>query len=111
MRLKLVIIASVIAAVVGAGSAIAIILFLFSSLESVSNPGPWALATYLLPILATLFAAIFVYRHTARRRKLQAALTAMISLLLSLALFMLSSVLTSRFTPANPEPNLQQNIG
>ncbi len=75
MRLKLVLISSLIAAVVGAGSTIAIILLVFSSLKPINAPGWLVLLTYLLPLLATLLASIFVYRHTARRRKLQAALT------------------------------------
>jgi hypothetical protein len=35
--------------------------------------------------LVTTLACIFVYRHTARRRKLQAALTALFALVLTLA--------------------------
>ncbi|MDQ5844090.1 MAG: hypothetical protein M3539_02205 [Acidobacteriota bacterium] len=109
MRLKLVIIASLIAAIVGAGSAIAIILFTFSSLEASRTPGMLALSTYLLPLLTTLLAAVFVYRHTARRRKLQAALTVLMTLLLSLAFFVFSSILTSRGQPLEPQPTPQRN--
>ena len=108
MRLKLVIIASVIAALVGAGSAVALILFFLNSPESLTRPGPVVAATYLLPILVTFFASMFVYRHTARRRKLQAALTAMISLLLSLSVFLISSVMTARTVPTHADPPLQQ---
>ena len=109
MRLKLVLIASLIAAVAGAGSAIAIVLFLFSSLDAMSSPG-LAVATYLLPVLSTLFASMFVYRHTARRRKLQAALTVMISFVLTLGVFLAASMLTARSTPEqSPQP--QRNVG
>lgn len=109
MRLKLVLIASLIAAVVGAGSAIAIVLGLSSSLETMITPGLY-LATYLLPIGAIFFASMFVYRHTARRRKLQAALTVLISLVLTIAIFIGTSMLTSR--PANPEqPTPPRNVG
>jgi hypothetical protein len=110
MRLKLVLIASLIAAVGGAGSAIAIVLFVFSSLESITSPGMLVVASYLLPVLFTLLASIFVYRHTARRRKLQAALTAIISLVLTLAIFVVASMLTSRSTLEQP-PQPQQNVG
>src|SRR5262245_27993076 len=67
MRLKLVIIASVLAAVVGAGASIALVLGVLS-VKSLSSPGLLALLTLLLPIAAIVFASIFVYRHTARRR-------------------------------------------
>ena len=110
MRLKLVLLASLIAAVAGAGSAIAIVLFLFSSLESITSPGVLIVATYLLPVLTTLFASIFVYRHTARRRKLQAALTVIISFVLTLTVFVAASMLTARSTPEQPSPP-QRNVG
>ncbi|MEP6741576.1 MAG: hypothetical protein ABJB61_03685 [bacterium] len=106
MRPKLVFLASLIAAMVGAGCAIGIVLFVFSSLAPLMKPGVVVLSTLLLPIVATLVASIFVYRHTARRRKLQAALTAIISLILILAIFLLASIATSRKRPIQPQPVL-----
>jgi hypothetical protein len=107
MRLKLVFVSSVIAAAAGAGGAIAIILFVFSSLTPLTKPGAVVFSTFLLPLLATLIASIFVYRHTARRRRLQAALTTIVSLLLILAAFVLASIVTSRSRPTQPPPVLQ----
>jgi glucose-6-phosphate-specific signal transduction histidine kinase len=104
MRLKLVFICSIVSATVGAGFAIAIILWVFSTLRPISAPGSLVLATFVLPALAILFAAIFVYRHTARRRKLQAALTVIISLVLTIAFFLIGSIVTSRINPILPEP-------
>jgi hypothetical protein len=109
MRLKLVLISALIAAVVGAGSAIAIILFAFSSLKPITTPGLLVASTYLLPALLTLLASIFVYRHTARRRKLQAVLTAIIALLLTILLFVVASIVTARREPTQPQP-VQQNV-
>ena len=108
MRLKLVIIASVLAAVVGAGASIALVLGVLS-VKSLSSPGLLAASTFLLPIAAIVFASIFVYRHTARRRKLQAFLTALLATLLTLSIFMLTSVLTSRTgitEPLQPGPHI-----
>lgn len=101
MRLKLVIAASLIAAVAGAGSCIALVLGVFS-VKVLSSPSLLAAATLLLPILTIVFASIFVYRHTARRRKLQAFLTAILATLLTLSIFILASILTSRNEPADP---------
>jgi len=109
MRLKLVFISSVVAATLGAGSAIAIILWVFSSLKPITSPGSLVLATFLLPALTILLASIFVYRHTARRRKLQAMLTAILSLLLVIAFFVVASIITSRTEPVNPQPELRRN--
>lgn len=107
MRLKLVFVSSLLAAVVGAGGAIAIILFTFSSLSPLLKPGAVVFSTFLLPLVATFIAAIFVYRHTARRRRLQAALTTIISLLLILAALVFGSIVTSRSRPPQPRPVLQ----
>lgn len=104
MRLKLVFISSVVAAALGAGSSIAIILFVSSSLTPITTPGLFVLSTFLLPAAATLLATIFVYRHTARRRKLQAALTVIICLILTIAFFMTGSIVTSRTSPIVPQP-------
>ena len=103
MRLKLVIAASVLAAVVGAGSCIALVLGVFS-VKALSNPGLLVVSTLLLPIATITFASIFVYRHTARRRKLQAFLTAIIAMLLTLGFFISASILSSRGNPLEPRP-------
>jgi hypothetical protein len=110
MRLKLVLISSLTAAILGAGSAIAIIVSVFSSLKPITTPGLLAVSTYLLPMLATLLASIFVYRHTARRRRLQAILTAIIALLLTILLFVIASIVTARREPVQPEPGSLPNV-
>jgi hypothetical protein len=112
MRLKLVLISALIAAVVGAGTAIAIILFVFSSLKPISAPGLLVVSTYLLPALATLLASMFVYRHTARRRRLQAVLTAIIALVLTILFFILASIITARgLDRLPPQPESQHTAG
>jgi hypothetical protein len=110
MRLKLVLVSAVIAALAGAGSAIAIILSVFSSLKPIKAAGLLVVSTYLLPTLATLLASVFVYRHTARRRKLQAVLTAIIALVLTILLFVLASIITARTQPIQPQPGPQHNV-
>src|SRR6185295_18812814 len=101
MRLKLVFAAAALAAFVGAGSCIALVLGVFS-VKALSSPGLLVALTLLLPAAAIIFASIFVYRHTARRRKLQALLTAILATLLTLALFVSASILSSRQNPSEP---------
>jgi purine-cytosine permease-like protein len=101
MRLKLVVIVSLLAAIVGAGSCIALVLGIFS-LRALSNPGLLVASTFLLPLAAIIFASIFVYRHTARRRRLQAFLTVVLATLLTLALFIVASILSARRNPSEP---------
>ena len=103
MRLKLVLAASGLAAIVGAGTCIALVLGVFSA-KALSSPSLLVFSTLLLPIAATAFASIFVYRHTARRRKLQAVLTALIAILLTLAFFIAASILTGQYNPLEPRP-------
>jgi uncharacterized protein YacL len=103
MRLKLVLAASVLAAVAGAGICIALVLGVFS-VKALSNPGLIVASTLLLPIATITFASIFVYRHTARRRKLQAFLTAIIAILLTLSFFVAAAILTRRYSPLEPRP-------
>jgi uncharacterized membrane protein len=101
MRLKLVFLASALAAIVGAGSCVALVLGVFA-VKSLSSPGLLVASTLLLPIATIIFAAVFVYRHTARRRKLQAVLTTIIATLLTLCLFILASIVTARKAPTEP---------
>jgi len=101
MRLKLVLAASLLAAVAGAGSCIALVLGVFS-VQALSKPGLLVVSTLLLPTASIVFASIFVYRHTARRRKLQAFLTAILAILMTLSFFILASVLTARREFADP---------
>ena len=103
MRLKLVFIAAFVAAILGAGSASAIIISATSSLNGLTRPGLLVISSNLLPLLAILFTSIFVYRHTAKRRKLQAILTAILALLLTILFFIIASIVTARRQPL-PEP-------
>lgn len=109
MRLKLVLIASFLAALVGSSASIAIIL---GKLKVFSAPGFMIVLTFVFPIVAVALAAAFVYRHTARRRKTQAFLTAIIAACFSLALFLIASIYTFRTAPLQPpQPTAPRNIG
>jgi len=104
MRLKLVSIVSITAALLGSGASMASVYGLFKSLHPLNQPGLVVLATFLFPTGAIVWATIFVYRHTARRRKLQAVMTALLSLLLTVGTFTAALLLTSRATPVLHEP-------
>lgn len=110
MRLKLVIIASLLAAILGSGATIAVVLALFSTLRPLSTPDLVVLATLVPPVATCLAASFFVYRHTARRRKLQALLTATLSIVLSIAALVVASIVTSRLNHLEPPPPQQQTI-
>ena len=112
MRLKLVLIASFVAALVGSSASIALILGRFSSLATLSAPSLMIAGTLVFPIVAVGLAAAFVYRHTARSRKTQALLTAILAAFLSLAFFLIASIYTSPTTPLQPpQPTVPRNVG
>ena len=85
VRWKLLIITSLCAALIGAGGDLALAYWL----QSRSHPLP-TLPTFItwgiiIPLILVTLAGIFVYRHTARRRKLQATATVLLSIILTLA--------------------------
>ena len=104
MRLKLVLIVSILAALLGAGGSLGIVLGLYSSLSPLRSPGLLVLTSLVVPLGLTAWGAIFVYRHTARRRKLQAIMTALLSLILILGAFAGTVLLTSGSNRILPEP-------
>ena len=101
MRLKLVFLASLLAAVVGSGSCIALVLGVFSR-QALSSPGLLVASTFVLPLATIVYASIFVYRHTARRRRLQAFLTLVLATLLTVAILIVTSILTTRSEQIEP---------
>ncbi len=115
MRWKLLLIASLIATIVGAGATFGIISAISRSTQNLAAPLPsMALIALILPLSAITFASIFVYRHTSRRRKLQAMLTAMLSMLLTLTIFILGALVFPKpLPPQQPilSPTPPRNIG
>lgn len=93
MRWKLLIAASLVAALVGAGAC----LLLARLLPAAPASAAWAVL--LLPLGAVAAASVFVYRHTARRRALQAMATALLAALLTLSGLIAGSLLTGRARP------------
>lgn len=111
MRWKLLITASLLATIVGAGAALALVYGLVRPAENPSRPSLVALAALLLPVLVITLASIFVYRHTARRRRLQAMLTALLASVLTLTIFLLCSVLYTKPSPAPTPLPSPRNVG
>jgi uncharacterized membrane protein len=93
MRWKLLIIASLTAAIVGTGAAAAAARFLAGAGDASDRPGAAAAAGLLAPLVSITFASIFVYRHTARRRSVQAMATALLAAVLTLAALLAGSLL------------------
>ena len=107
MRPKLVFGVSLLSALLGGGSCIAIVFAVFSSFNPVGHAGPIVFGTFILPLAAIIIGSVFVYRHTARRRKLQAFITAVLALILTLGLLLTATILSRHRNELEP-PQLTQ---
>lgn len=104
MRWKLLIITSLVAALINAGGCLALAYWTDGLMNPLSTPRFSAVAAYLFPLALITLAGIFVYRHTARRRKLQATATVCLSLVLTLALLVALRELLRRPAGGGIEP-------
>ena len=104
MRWKLLIVVPVLAAIVGAGACAAAARLLSNPVGG-ALPAWAAVVALVAPVACVVFASIFVYRHTARRRTLQAAATALLASLLTLTALLLGSLLSGRRAPELLQPS------
>ena len=95
MRWKLIILTSLITALVAFGTWSATAIGFFGSVRAFARHDWLLLGSALIPLLLSVFAGIFVYRHSARRRKTQAIFTG----LLSLTLTVITYAIASQFFP------------
>ncbi len=97
MRWKLLLSVSLLATIVGVGLCLATAWWLSSFYGgSLAAPNPAAYGVLILPLASITYAGIFIYRHTSRRRPLQAILTVSLALLLTLAALLAASMLFAR---------------
>lgn len=90
MRWKLLVIASLAAAFIGCGLWSALVIGVFGNARTLARNDWLLLATMVLPVAIAVYSGVFVYRHTARRRKTQATITVILALLLSLVAYLLA---------------------
>jgi uncharacterized membrane protein len=96
VRWKLLIITSLVAALFNAGGMRALAYWMRGSSTTTRALSPGVLAgVVFIPLVVTTLACIFVYRHTARRRKLQAALTVLFALVSTCAALFASRLFLS----------------
>ncbi len=88
MRWKLLVIVSLVATIAGLGVSLGLTLLALRTGVRFNLAHPAVVAAELIMPVAALAGGIFVYRHTARRRKLQAGLTAVLTLILQTAVLL-----------------------
>lgn len=82
MRWKLLGLVSVIAALFGVALWSAVTIAAFGSARAMARNDWVLLGSLVIPLGVTVFGALFVYRHTAHRRKSQAMIATVLTLLL-----------------------------
>lgn len=85
---------SLAAAIGGTGIVFLMTFGFYGSLATLAAHGVSAMLTVAILLLAVAFAGFFVYRHTARRRKLQTAIAVLLTLVLTGAAFVLGALWT-----------------
>ena len=111
MRWKLSLIASLVATLVGAGAPLGIVFGLSGPANHLIEPNIFILSTLLIPVAAITAAGFFVYRHTARRRQIQAVLTVLLATLLTLTVLIFGSILLAKPAPSTVPPAPRLNVG
>ena len=93
MRWRLLITTSVAAALVGFAVWCAVTIGVFGSARALARNDVLLLASIVIPLAVAGSGGFFTYRHTARRRKLQAVITALLAIFLTAVLYLAASVL------------------
>ena len=83
MRWKLLVIASFAAALVACGLWSALAIGAFGTARELASHGWLFLASTIVPLAIVVYAGVFVYRRTSRRRKTQAVVTVIVALFLT----------------------------
>lgn len=105
MRWKLLGLVSVIAALLGVALWSAVTIAAFGSARAMARNDWILLASLVIPLGISVFAAVFVYRHTARRRKTHVVIATLLTLVLTAASYLVAStIFTSRlYIPSTSE--------
>ena len=91
MRWKLLIIASFAAALISCGLWSALVISVFGTARALARNDVLLISSGVIPLGVAIYTGVFVYRHTARRRKTQATLAVIMALLFSLGTYLSAS--------------------
>jgi cytochrome bd-type quinol oxidase subunit 2 len=91
MRWKLLVIASFAAALISCGLWSTLVISFFGTARALARNDLLLISSAIVPLAVAAYAGVFVYRHTARRRKTQAAFAVIMALLFTLGTYLLAS--------------------
>ena len=93
MRWKLLLVVSLVGGLVGVALWSGLAIGVFGSARVMAQEDWRLLGSLLIPLGMTVLAAVFVYRHTSKRRKLQALLTTVLVVIMTALLYLVASSL------------------
>ena len=93
MRWKLLIVVLMVATFAGFGGWLALTIGVFGTAANLTRQSVWFFVSLLIPFFFVVFSAVFVYRHTSRRRKLQAVTTAILVAVFTLAAYVVAATI------------------
>ena len=91
MRWKLLVIVSLAAALISCGLWSAFVISVFGTARALARNDWLLLSSGIIPLGMAAYSGVFVYRHTARRRKTQATFTVILALLFTLGTYLVAS--------------------
>jgi len=98
MRWKFLVIVSIVAALLACSLWCSVVLLFFGPASIVRLNSLWPLS-FAIPLAGSFAAALFVYRHTSRRRKLQAVIaTCVVIVLIAAGYFVAAKLLPTYLT-------------
>ena len=99
MRWKLLVLTSFVAALVALSLWFAVTIAVFGSARVLAQNDWLLLCSLAIPLGVTAYAGVFVYRHTSKRRKLQALIAIVLVLTLTAASYLIAAgIVVSRFS-------------
>lgn len=93
MRWKLLVIASFAAALISCGLWSLLVISVFGTARALARNDLLLISSAIIPLGVAAYAGVFVYRHTARRRKTQVMFTVILALFLTLGTYLVISQL------------------
>lgn len=103
MRWKLLVLVSLVAALIALALWSAVTVAVFGSARVLAQSDWLLLCSLLIPLGVTAYGGVFVYRHTSRRRKLQALIATILVLLLTGAFYLIASTHPRLYIPTTYE--------
>lgn len=93
MRWKLLVLVSLVAALLALGLWSAFTIAVFGSARVLAQNNWLLLCSLAIPLAVAAYTGLFVYRHTAKRRKLQALIAIVLVLILTAASYLIAASL------------------